>query len=90
MLKWLGVKAYRLSISWPRVFPDGTCTPNEKGIGYYERVLEALHSAGIEPYVTLFHWDLPQALEDRFGGVAVAGDIEGIRGVRDIRGEAPE
>jgi len=68
LLKWLGVKTYRMSISWPRVFPDGTGQPNEKGIAYYERVIDALVAAGILPYVTLFHWDLPQALEDRWGG----------------------
>jgi beta-glucosidase len=68
LLKSLGVKAYRFSIAWPRVIPDGTGAVNEKGIAYYERLLDALAGAGIQPYVTLFHWDLPQALEDRFGG----------------------
>src|ERR1017187_3460276 len=68
LLKNLGATAYRFSISWPRVFPDGTGQPNEKGIAYYERVIDALVAAGIAPYVTLFHWDLPQALEDRWGG----------------------
>jgi beta-glucosidase len=68
LLKGLGVKTYRMSVSWPRVFPDGTGTPNEKGIAYYERVIDELAAAGIDPYVTLFHWDLPQALEDRQGG----------------------
>jgi beta-glucosidase len=68
LMKWLGVKAYRFSISWPRVFPDGFGQPNEKGMAYYDRLVDALLAAGIEPYATLFHWDLPQALEDRFGG----------------------
>jgi beta-glucosidase len=68
LLKSLGVKAYRFSIAWPRVIPDGTGAVNEKGIAYYERLLDQLANAGIEPYATLFHWDLPQALEDRFGG----------------------
>ena len=68
MIQWLGVKAYRLSISWSRVFPDGSGAPNEKGIAFYEKLIDALLAAGITPYVTLFHWDLPQALEDRVGG----------------------
>jgi beta-glucosidase len=68
LLKSLGVKAYRFSIAWPRVIPDGTGAVNEKGIAYYERLLDAVAAAGIQPYATLFHWDLPQALEDRFGG----------------------
>jgi beta-glucosidase len=68
LLHSLGARAYRFSIAWPRVFPDGTGRPNEKGIGYYERLVDTLAANGIEPYATLFHWDLPQALEDRFGG----------------------
>jgi beta-glucosidase len=68
LMKSLGVKAYRFSIAWPRVFPDGSGQPNEKGIAYYERLVDALQAAGIEPYATLFHWDLPQALQDRVGG----------------------
>jgi beta-glucosidase len=68
LLKTLGVKTYRLSISWPRVFPDGTGQANENGIAYYDRVIDELLKNGIEPYVTLFHWDLPQALQDRVGG----------------------
>jgi beta-glucosidase len=68
LLKSVGVKAYRFSIAWPRVIPDGTGVVNEKGIAYYERLLDALAAAGIQPYATLFHWDLPQSLEDRFGG----------------------
>jgi beta-glucosidase len=68
LLKSLGVKAYRFSIAWPRVVPDGTGSVNEKGMSYYERLLDQLAAADIQPYATLFHWDLPQALEDRFGG----------------------
>ncbi len=68
LMKDLGVKAYRFSVAWPRVFPDGSGQPNEKGIAYYERLVDALLAAGIEPYATLFHWDLPQALQDKVGG----------------------
>lgn len=62
LLKNLGVKCYRMSISWSRVFPDGTGQPNPKGLDYYNRVVDELLKNNIEPYITLFHWDLPQAL----------------------------
>jgi beta-glucosidase len=62
LLKDLGAKAYRFSISWSRIFPDGVGKPNEKGLAYYQRLIDALREQDIEPYVTLFHWDLPQAL----------------------------
>src|SRR5581483_4936277 len=68
LLKSLGVKAYRYSIAWPRVFPDGAGAVNDKGMAYYDRLTDAVLAAGIEPWVTLYHWDLPQALEDRWGG----------------------
>jgi beta-glucosidase len=64
LLKTLGVKMYRFSLSWSRIFPDGRGRPNERGIGYYERLIDELLSNGIEPYPTLFHWDLPLALRD--------------------------
>ena len=63
LLKNLGARAYRLSISWPRIFPDGTGLPNPLGLDHYKRVLDDLLANGITPYVTLFHWDLPAALE---------------------------
>lgn len=63
----LGLHAYRFSISWPRIFPEGRGTINEKGVDFYKRLLHALHKAGITPVVTLYHWDLPQALQDRGG-----------------------
>jgi beta-glucosidase len=62
LLKGLGVGAYRLSIAWSRIFPEGRGKPNQKGLDYYNRVIDALLAAGIQPYVTLFHWDLPTAL----------------------------
>lgn len=68
LMKQLGVKAFRMSIAWPRIFPQGTGQANAKGLDFYKRLLDALRAAGIEPYVTLFHWDLPQALEDKQGG----------------------
>ena len=68
LIRDLGVKAYRFSIAWPRVFPEGTGAPNPKGLDFYNRLLDELLANGIEPYATLYHWDLPQALQDRVGG----------------------
>lgn len=68
LMKRLGSNAYRFSISWPRIFPDGTGTPNPKGLDFYNRLVDELKAAGIEPFATLYHWDLPQALQDRYGG----------------------
>jgi beta-glucosidase len=68
LMKGLGLKCYRFSVAWPRVFPDGFGKRNAKGLAYYDRLVDALLANGIEPWVTLFHWDLPQALQDRYGG----------------------
>ena len=67
-MKELGLRAYRFSISWSRIFPDGTGARNPAGLDFYNRLVDELLAAGIQPWMTLFHWDLPQALEDRFGG----------------------
>lgn len=63
----LGLKAYRFSVSWPRVLPQGAGTVNQAGLAFYERLVDALNERGIEPVLTLFHWDLPQALQDQGG-----------------------
>ncbi|MFF1281313.1 GH1 family beta-glucosidase [Streptomyces sp. NPDC058299] len=63
----LGVNAYRMSVAWPRVIPGGTGEVNAKGLAFYDRLVDALLEAGITPSVTLYHWDLPQALQDRGG-----------------------
>ena len=63
----LGVQAYRFSISWPSILPDGVGTPNIKGIDYYKKLLDALIEKNITPYVTLYHWDLPSALQKQGG-----------------------
>jgi beta-glucosidase len=67
LMQRAGLKAHRFSISWPRVLPNGTGQPDPKGLDYYSRFTDALLKAGIEPWVCLFHWDLPQALQDRGG-----------------------
>jgi beta-glucosidase len=66
-MKKLGLKTYRLSLAWARILPEGTGTVNKAGVAFYRRLLEALHAAGIKPAVTLYHWDLPQALQDNGG-----------------------
>ncbi|KAJ8532617.1 hypothetical protein K7X08_012540 [Anisodus acutangulus] len=68
LMKNIGMDAYRFSISWTRIFPNGTGEPNPEGIEYYNNLIDALLEKGIQPYVTLFHWDLPQKLEDSYEG----------------------
>jgi beta-glucosidase len=88
LIRDLGARAYRFSIAWPRVQPEGTGAPNMKGLDFYDRLVDELLKNGIEPYATLYHWDLPQALEDRFGGWRSAetakafGDYAGIVAAR--------
>ena len=67
IMKDLGVSAYRFSIAWPRLFPNGDDKREERGFAFYNRLINSLIDAGIEPMVTLYHWDLPQALEDKGG-----------------------
>jgi len=63
----IGLKGYRFSISWPRVIPDGTGKVNAKGLAFYDRLVDALLENGVQPWVTLFHWDYPYALYNRGG-----------------------
>jgi beta-glucosidase len=67
LMKAMNLNSYRFSLSWPRILPDGGGEPNAKGIDYYARLIDALLQAGIRPFPTLYHWDLPQRLEDRGG-----------------------
>ncbi len=66
-IKALGARAYRFSISWPRIFPQGTGEPNAKGLDFYDRLTDELLANGVTPFATLYHWDLPQALQDNGG-----------------------
>jgi beta-glucosidase len=67
LMRRLGVDAYRFSVAWPRIQPEGTGRPNPEGIAFYDRLVDGLLAAGIRPFVTLYHWDLPQALQDKGG-----------------------
>lgn len=67
LLRAMNLTSYRFSISWPRIQPDGTGKPNQKGLDFYSRIVDALLEAGIRPLVTLYHWDLPLALEEAGG-----------------------
>ncbi|XAR54319.1 Beta-glucosidase, partial [Bertholletia excelsa] len=70
LMKSIGLDAFRFSISWPRLFPDGKISSgvNPKGVKFYNNLIDDLLSYGLQPYVTLFHWDLPQALDHEYGG----------------------
>ncbi len=67
LMKQIGIKAYRFSINWARILPDGTGKINEKGIEYYSNLIDELTANGIEPYITLYHWDMPYSLYLRGG-----------------------
>ncbi len=67
LMKTIGLQAYRFSISWSRVLPSGTGQPNPAGLDFYDRLVDALLEAGIQPFVTVYCWDLPQALQDKGG-----------------------
>ncbi|KAK2637128.1 hypothetical protein Ddye_031920 [Dipteronia dyeriana] len=70
LMKEIGLNSFRFSISWPRIFPQGKISGgvNQEGVDFYNYLINQLISKGIEPFVTLFHWDLPQALQDEYGG----------------------
>ena len=67
MMKEMGLKAYRFSISWARIMPEGTGKVNEKGLAFYDALIDSLIENGIQPYLTLYHWDLPYELYKRGG-----------------------
>jgi len=67
LMKWLGVQTYRFSLAWTRLLPNGRGTVNQPGVDFYNRIIDALLEANIQPFVTLYHWDLPQTLQDEGG-----------------------
>jgi len=67
LMRELGIGAYRLSTAWPRILPEGRGRVNDKGLEFYDRLIDGILEAGIEPWICLYHWDLPQSLEDRGG-----------------------
>ncbi|MFZ5368770.1 MAG: GH1 family beta-glucosidase [Spirochaetota bacterium] len=67
LMKFIGIKHYRLSLAWTRIFPQGTGSVENRGLDFYDRLIDNLLCAGITPWVTLYHWDLPQALQDQGG-----------------------
>ncbi len=90
LMKWLGLGAYRFSVAWPRIFPSGRWQVNAAGLDFYDRLIDGLLEAGIEPFVTLYHWDLPQPLEDAGGWAArqtVDAFVEYVDVVSDLLGD---
>jgi beta-glucosidase len=87
MLRRLGVGAYRFSVAWPRIQADGRGTANAKGLDYYSRLVDALLEAGVTPVATLYHWDLPQALQDQ-GGWASRATADAFARYTEIVAEA--
>ncbi len=82
-MRELGLDAYRFSIAWPRVLPEGRGPVNAAGLDFYDRLVDALLAAGIRPYATLYHWDLPQALQDA-GGWPVRATADAFAGYADV------
>ncbi|MCM8748747.1 GH1 family beta-glucosidase [Thermomicrobiaceae bacterium CFH 74404] len=83
LMQQLGAPAYRFSIAWPRILPQGTGQVNQRGLDFYDRLVDALLQAEITPFVTLYHWDLPQALQDR-GGWAARETAEAFAAYADV------
>jgi beta-glucosidase len=83
LMRELGLNGHRFSIAWPRVLPDGRGRVNPAGLDHYDRFVDALLEAGIEPFVTLYHWDLPQTLEDR-GGWPARATVDAYAGYVEV------
>ncbi len=87
LMKDLGLGAYRFSTSWPRILPSGTGQISAKGLDFYSRLIDALLAAGIEPWITLYHWDMPWALYER-GGFTVRAAADWFGEYADVVGRA--
>ncbi len=83
LVKELGLRAYRFSVAWPRILPDGRGEVNQTGLDFYSQLVDALLEVGIEPFITLYHWDLPQILQDE-GGWPVRGIVDAFTEYADI------
>ncbi len=68
LMKEMGLGAYRFSVSWPRIFHNGSGEVNQEGVNFYHKIIDKMIESGIEPILTIYHWDLPQALQDKYGG----------------------
>ncbi|XP_012573126.1 cyanogenic beta-glucosidase-like isoform X1 [Cicer arietinum] len=86
IMKYMNMDAYRFSISWSRVLPKGKLSAgvNHEGINYYNNLIDELLANGLQPYVTIFHWDLPQALEDEYGGFLSPRIVEDFRDYAEL------
>ncbi|KMT14419.1 hypothetical protein BVRB_4g071980 [Beta vulgaris subsp. vulgaris] len=86
MMKDMGFDAYRFSISWPRILPYGKVSKgvNKKGIAFYHNLIDELLVNGIQPFITLFHWDLPQPLQDEYGGFLSSKIVDDFRDYADL------
>ncbi|KAF0914117.1 hypothetical protein E2562_026513 [Oryza meyeriana var. granulata] len=84
LLHEMGVNAYRMSISWPRLIPDGRGAVNPKGLEYYNNLIDELLSHGIQPHVTIYHFDFPQALQDEYNGILSPRFIEDFTAYADV------
>jgi beta-glucosidase len=86
LMRELGIDAFRFSIAWPRILPEGRGLVNRKGLDFYDRLVDELLGNGIDPYVTLFHWDTPQALEDK-GGWPARATVDAFAEYVEVVGE---
>ncbi|KAL0908138.1 hypothetical protein M5K25_022612 [Dendrobium thyrsiflorum] len=84
LLKELGMDAYRFSISWSRILPKGRGKVNKEGVQYYNNLINELLANGIKPYVTIFHWDLPEALDAEYGGFLSDKIAEDFKNYADV------
>ncbi|MCC7451103.1 MAG: beta-glucosidase [Anaerolineae bacterium] len=83
LMECLGINAYRFSIAWPRILPSGIGQVNQRGLDFYDRIVDALLAKGIEPFATLYHWDMPQPLEDA-GGWPVRSTVDAFVNYADV------